>query len=95
MIKITERDNRLFLEYFDDLWRTGPDGKLDMSTPPALIKSIDITAHIERAIENVFHRPLKAVLAKRALDFVQRVPRSFDEAEHTKLIEDLKAACYE
>ena len=57
MIQITEKDDRLLLQFWDNDYKTGPDGKISVSiVNQILVKEIDITAHIERAVESVLAR---------------------------------------
>jgi hypothetical protein len=49
MIQITERDDRLYLEFWEPKWF--PDGSVSVESE--VVKSIDISAHIERAVEKV------------------------------------------
>ena len=57
MIQITEKDDRLLLQFWDNDYKTGSDGKISVSiVNQILVKEIDITAHIERAVESVLAR---------------------------------------
>jgi hypothetical protein len=55
---VTEKDGRLLIQFWKDGYEVRPDGQMVMHPNQILDAEIDITAHIERAVETV--------LAKRA-----------------------------
>ena len=56
MIQITEKDDRLLLQFWDDSPNVEPNGMMSINLNPTLMKEIDITTHIERAVENVLSK---------------------------------------
>jgi hypothetical protein len=53
---ITEKDGRLLIQFWRDGYEVRPDGQMVMHPNQILDKEIDITTHMERAVENVLAR---------------------------------------
>ena len=58
MIQVTEKDDRLFLQFFEPDCNVSPSGSLSVSVAQNLVKEIDITAHIEKAALRAFNREI-------------------------------------
>lgn len=50
---ITERDGRLIIQFWEPDYKTLPNGEITVSVAQRLVQEIDLTAHFERAVENV------------------------------------------
>jgi|GEM_PF-6047040 len=58
---ILEKDERLVLQFWEHEHSSPPEGGVYISINPVLTKEIDITAHIERAVQGALADTMNAI----------------------------------